>query len=111
MKLWKIVVRKNRPGPPAPVFLDWEDIGGEVSVEGSICQAAQAIDIAGRLAVEQQDTERLLQVGECFTKLADFIVALSDHKAKRDLDKKSDFPTGFQPSKQDEDEDVRDEQD
>lgn len=98
-----------RTGPKTPEPLVWEDIGGEVSVEGSICQAAQAIDIAGKLAVEDRDSERLLQVGEYFTKLADFIIAVGDHKAKRDLDKKSDFPTGFQASNKDED--VRDEQD
>lgn len=82
----------------------YEGIGGEVGVEEILVQAAQAIDIAGMLAARTGDTKRLLLVSEGWTKLADFLVALGDHDDKKNLDKKSDFPTGFQSSK---DDDVR----
>jgi hypothetical protein len=81
----------------------YEGIGGEVGVEEILVQAAQAIDIAGMLAARSGDAERLLLVSEGWTKLADFLVALGDHDDKK-KDKKSDFPTGFQSSK---DDDVR----
>jgi hypothetical protein len=82
----------------------YEGIGGEVGVEEILVQAAQAIDIAGMLAARTGDAKRLLLVSEGWTKLADFLVALGDHDDKKNLDKKSDFPTGFQSSK---DDDVR----
>jgi hypothetical protein len=93
-------VRKNReePKPEAPVV--WEGIGDEVSIEGTVCQAAQAIDIAGMLAVEQQDAPTLLKVGEAFTRLSDFIMSVSDYKRKNS-DGKSDVPMGFQVSNSD----------
>lgn len=99
--------RKKKPAPPQ--FVTYETIGDEVSVEGCLVQAAQAIDLGGMLAARSGNTERLLQAGEYWTKLADFIVALGEHQDKKDLDKKSDFPTGFQVTTKDDD--VRDDED
>ena len=92
---------RRKPTPQAT----YEGIGGGVGVEEILVQAAQAIDIAGMLAARTGDAEHLLLVSEGWTKLADFIVALGDHDDKKNLDKKSGFPTGFQPSK---DDDARD---
>lgn len=85
---------RRKPRPQA----GYEGIGDEVGVEEILVQAAQVIDIAGMLAARTGDAERLLMVGEGWTKLADFIVALSAHEDKKNLDKKSDFRTGFQPA-------------
>lgn len=98
-------IKMNREGSKAPELpvVIWEDLGGEVSVEGAVVQAAQAIDMAGKLAVENQDAETLLRVGDYFTKLADFIMALSEQKRKNDLDtKKSDLALGFQVTNKEE---------
>ena len=86
--------RRKRGTPQAR----YDGIGDEVGVEEILVQAAHAIDIAGMLAARTGDAERLLMVGEGWTKLADFIVALSAHEDKKNLDKKPDFRTGFQPA-------------
>lgn len=98
-------LRRPLPWPKAKPPVVYDEIGDEVSVEGLICQAAQAIDIAGKLAAEQRDSQRMMQTAECWTKLADFIVALSEHQDKKKLDKKSDFPVGFQASEVNDQED------
>lgn len=94
MRIW----RKKKREEPQPPGIVWEPIGTEVSVEGSLCQAAQAIDIAGEMATSAGDSEILMDVAERWTKLADFIVALSDHE-----EKKHKPGMGFQPDKKKED--------
>lgn len=91
-------LRRKRRKPEQSQFVTYETIGDEVSIEGCLVQAAQAIDLGGMLAARSGNSERMLQAGEYWTKLADFIVALGEHQDKKDVDKKkSDFPTGFQP--------------
>lgn len=102
------------------MHLEYEPLGEEISVESSLVQAAQAVDIAGIIATESRNVEQLLQIGETWTKLADFIMAVSDARGKKELDRSSGFPTGFQAASSqgddfeviaEEDEDVRTEQD
>lgn len=85
-------VNKDRGPDPSPA---WDEIGDEVSVEGAICQAAQAIDMAGKIAAETESADQLLQVGEHFRKLADFIISVSEYQQKRE-ESKSGQPMGFQ---------------
>lgn len=103
----RFIIRKNRRRPV------YEVIGDEVSVEGAICQAAQSIDIAGKMATEAQDSERLLQAAEWWTKLADFIVALSEHQDKTEArNKKTEVQMGFRSEHEitaEEEKNVRDE--
>jgi hypothetical protein len=80
--------------------MKYEFIGEEVSVEGAVVQAAQALDFAGKYAQQDRNTEALLDVAASWTKVAEFIVALTDHDEKKNEDaKKSDVPFGIQPSK------------
>lgn len=95
--------------------MEYELIGEEVSAEAAVIQAAQAIDLAGAIAFTARDAGTMLQSAEHWTKLADFIIAMGEHQDKKDLDKKSDFPTGFQLASvleeyeiEEEDEDARD---
>jgi hypothetical protein len=89
------IFKKNRPGPPAPLPLEYVEMGDEISVEGALCQTAQAIDIVAIMATEDRDTARLLEAAEAWKSLADFIVALSEHQVKQEK-KKTDIPIGFQ---------------
>lgn len=76
--------------------MNFEGIGDEVSVEGSIVQAAQALDFAGQFAQEARDTDRLLKIAEAWQNVADFIIELSEKEAKLDeKSKKDETPFGF----------------
>lgn len=76
--------------------MDYESIGDEVSVEGSIVQAAQALDFAGQYAQEARNVEKLLQVAEAWQNVADFIIDFSEKEAKlEEKGKKSETPFGF----------------
>lgn len=106
MRLWR---RKPAEESEPTLAVNWVPIGEELGVEDCLVQAAQAIDTAGMLAASRGDAERLLQTGEYWTKLADFIIAYQDHaEKKQENKKKSDFPTGFQTKK---DEDARSDSD
>lgn len=83
----------------------YSPIGDEVSVEGAILQAAQALDYAGKFAFDSRDTGTLLKVSESWKEVADFIVAFSEHEAKlEEKEKKVDVPLGFQPTPKDKEE-------
>lgn len=73
--------------------VDYEPIGDEVSVESSIIQAAQAIDLAAMIATEGRDGESLLSAAHSWTKLAEFIINVGEHTKE---EKKTDLPVGFQ---------------
>ena len=94
--------------------MEYFPLGDELTFEQALVQASQTFDLAATIALENRDTDRLLEVGTTWVKLADFMVALSEHEEKKALDEKPerDFPIGFSATVNEEkEEDVRDESD
>lgn len=83
----------------------YRNIGEELSFESALIQATQALDLAGRVAAENRDGSELHRLAETWVKMADFMISLAEAQDKKELDKeldaKSDFPTGFQSKKDD----------
>lgn len=87
----------------------YTNIGEEVTVPGTLVQATIALDVAGKLAQENKNQSGMLDVAHGWMKLAGLMADLEEAEEKKHKPEEPKVPLGFQPSNDDEDNEIEEE--